>query len=211
MFCPNCGTENDAGNRFCINCGSELSSSAPTKESGSPKERFTRLVGSDRRTRIVTAATAVAIVIAVVAFLFLGSSDDSTEESAYLQGLDRTCVAEKERVIALEGETLRSRPPDLAAFSSVLVTIVAEWHSGLRNQTPPVEYASGVAAYEASLLRILIAAGGLAHLTRENASGAALASQAKTIDEATRQADEAIEELGLTECTELAVAPGASG
>jgi hypothetical protein len=168
-------------------------------------------VGSDRRTRIVTAATAAAIVVAIVAFLSLGLNDDGTKESAYLQGLDRTCVAEKERVIALEEETLRHRPPDLAAFSSVLVTIVAEWHSNLASETVPAEYASGVAAYEASLLRILIAAGGLARLTRENAPAAALASQAKTIDETTRQADEAIEKLGLTECTELAVAPGASG
>jgi len=211
MFCPHCGTENDAGNRFCVSCGSVLSASAPTGASKSSKERLARLLGNDRRTRIVTAATAAAIVIAIIAFLSLGSSDDSAEESAYLQGLDRTCVAEKERVIALERETLQRQPSDLSAFASVLVTIVAEWHSGLRSQAVPTEYASGVAAYEASLLRILIAAGGLARLTRENASGAALASQAKMIDETTKQADEAIEKLGLTECTELAVAPDASG
>jgi len=211
MFCPHCGTENDAGNRFCVNCGSEMSASASRQEHGNSKERLARLVGSDRRTRLVTALTAVAIIIAIIAFLSLGSSDDGAEESAYLQGLDRTCVAEKERVIALEGETLRHQPPDLSAFASVLVTIVAEWRSSLHSETPPAEYASGVAAYEAGLLRILIAAGGLARLTRENASAAALASQAKTIDETTKQADEAIAKLGLTECTELAVGPGASG
>jgi hypothetical protein len=209
MFCPHCGTENDEGNRFCVNCGSELSSSGSGQPGGTRKERLGRLVGSDRRTRVVTVATVLTIVVAIIAFLSLGSSDSG--QSAYLRGLDRACVTEKERVIALEQETLRQRPPNLGEFASVLVSIVAEWRAGLRGQPAPAEHAGGVAAYEASLLRILIGAGGLARLTREDASAAAIATQAKIVDEATAQADEAIEKLGLTECTELTVAPGTSG
>jgi len=209
MFCPHCGTENDEGNRFCVNCGSELSSSGSEKSGGTRKERLGRLVGSDRGTRVVTLTTVLAIVVAIVAFLSLGSGDGS--ESAYTQSLDRACVAEKERVIALEQETLRQRPPNLGEFSSVLVTIVAEWRAGLRGEPAPAEYAGEVAAYEGSLLRILIGAGGLARLTREDASAAAIAAQAKVVDEATAEADEAIEELGLTECTALTVAPGTGG
>jgi hypothetical protein len=208
MFCPHCGTENDAGNRFCVNCGSELSPAGRGQSGGSRKERLAHLVGKDRRTRLVTAATILAIVVAVVAFLSLKSSEDGGE-SAYLQSLDRACVAEKERVIALEQETLQHHPPDVGDFSSVLVTIVAEWRAGLGGAPAPAEYGTEVAAYEASLLRILIGAGGLARLTREGASPTAIAAQAKVVDEATAQADEAIEMLGLTECTELTVAPEA--
>jgi hypothetical protein len=210
MFCPHCGTENDEDNRFCVNCGSELSSSGSGQSGGGTrKERLVRLVGSDRRARVATLVTVLAIVVAFVAFLSLGSSDSS--ESTYLQSLDRACVTEKERVIALEQETLRQHPPNLGEFASVLVTIVAEWRTGLRSEPAPADYAGGVAAYEASLLRILIGAGGLARLTREDASAAAIAAQAKIVDEGTAQADDAIEKLGLTECTELTVAPGTSG
>src|ERR1700682_2146224 len=129
MYCPHCGAENDDANRFCVACGSDLSkrSSATPKAPVSFGERFGRVFGTTARARFLSAGTAVAIVVAIVAFFALQPSEESLPEGSSLRGLAQSCVAEKERISTLEAETLRQRPPDLEEFALLLVTIVAEW------------------------------------------------------------------------------------
>lgn len=208
MYCPHCGAENESHNRFCVNCGSSLSPGGDGSQPATFKQRVRMLIGTDRLTQMVTLGTIAALVIAVIAFLSLKTNEEGADESAYLQALDRSCVAEKERVIRLEEETLRQQPPDLQEFASVLVTIVAEWRADLESRPAPAEYAIKVQTLERSLLRILIEAGALARLAREETAAARLATQAKVVDEATGESNAAIEGLGLETCADLAVSPG---
>jgi len=213
MFCPRCGAENDAGNRFCVSCGSTFSRK-PAGEPTAPLskgERLKRVFGTTRRARLLSAATAAAILVAFVAFLALKPAEESRTEDAFLRGLDRSCVAEKERISTLEQETLRQQPPDLAEFAAVLVAIVAEWRTGLGATPAPPLHAPAVNALNIALREVLIDAGGLARVVREGRPAVALATQAGSIDKATANANRAIEGLGLDDCAELDVAPASAG
>jgi hypothetical protein len=210
MFCPRCGTENETGNRFCVSCGSSLSQRPQGKESPPPtlRKRLGALLGETRRARILTAATLVAIVVAAIAFIALDSGDDKSED-AYLRQVDQTCVAEKERVSQLEQETLLQKPPNVTEFASVLVTVVAEWRAALKENPAPPVHAAEIEELDVALREVLIEAGGLARLSREDASPAAIGTQAAAVDAATANAGSVIEQLGLDSCTDLSVGPAA--
>jgi zinc-ribbon domain len=206
MFCPTCGSENADSNRFCVSCGSTLSQGSSGKQNApaSSENWLRRLVGTTRTARIVTAVTAIAIVGAIVGFIAL-SPNSSEGEDAYLRTLDRNCVAEKERITALEQETLQEGTPNLAIFSSVLVTIVAEWRANLESTPPPPVHAAAVEAVDVALREVLIEAGSLARVNREEPGSAALAAQAGAVDKAAQEVDDAIEELNLSDCSDLSV------
>jgi zinc-ribbon domain len=211
MHCPNCGAENDDGNRFCVGCGSSLSkrSSSAASPSASLKERVGHLFGTTRKARLLTVGTALAIVVAIVAFIALKPSNES-DQDAYLQGVDRMCVGEKERISTLEQETLLQRPPNVGEFASVLVTIVAEWQSTVRATPPPPVHKEGVEAFNSALREVLIDAGSLARAIREGRPAAVIGAQAGSIDAATTGVDQAAENLGLSDCQDLQVAPAAT-
>jgi hypothetical protein len=209
MYCPNCGAENDASNRFCVNCGSELSAGKEPAASAarSPRERLAQLVGTTPRARLITAATVIAILVAVVAFLSLDSDEDATGSSPYLQRLDQACVTEKDRIIALEQQTLSGGTPDLQAFASVLVASLAEWRADLREEPPPPDSAAAVEALEAALVETLIRSGKLARSIRGGASVDAISRRAEEVDDATTKVDRVIEDLDLSNCADLQVSP----
>lgn len=213
MFCPHCGAENEEGNRFCVNCGSELSSARESSEAasesgkGGRRDRLTELLGTTRTARLVTAATVVALVIAVVAFVSLDGDGDATADDPYLQGVDQACVAEKERIVVLEREALSQQSKGLQEFASVLVVALAEWRANLRQNPPPPEHAQEMRAFESSLLATLIEAGKLSRSIREQDSPREISQQAKVVDETTSQVDAVIEEIGLSECADLQVSP----
>lgn len=209
MFCPRCGTGNDAGNRFCVSCGSELAKVSAGEPAPSPslRQRLRNLVGTSRRAQLLSVATAAAIVVAVVAFIALEPNEGGESSDPYLQQLDRSCVAEKERLSSLEAETLGRRPPNLEEFASVLVTIVAEWRSNLKQTPPPAFDREGVEALEAALLKTVIESATLARLVREQAGTGSIAAQSNAVDVATKEVNGTIAELGLEACAETEVAP----
>lgn len=210
MYCPRCGTENDDSNRFCVNCGSELSHQGGSPAAKrTPKERIAQLIGTSPRARLVTAATAIAIAVAVIAFLSLDSDEEATGSSAYLEQLDRACVTEKERIIALEQQTLAGETPNLQAFASVLVASLAEWRANLRDAPPPPGDAAAVESLEAALIETLVSSGKLARAIRGEDSADAISGRAAEVDEATTRVDQVIEDLGLSECANLQVSPAA--
>jgi hypothetical protein len=212
MYCPRCGAENDDENRFCVDCGVELSkrSEAASTTPASARERVRRLLGITPRARLLSAATAIAIAIAVAAFFALEPNSESAGQDAYLSEIDRSCVAEKERISSLERETLLQRPLNVEEFASVLVTIVAEWRSNLRATPPPPAHADRIAALESALTDVLIDAAALSRVAREGPPQA-IGPRAGAVDEATALVDEALEEVGLTRCAGLLVTPASAG
>lgn len=211
MYCPHCGTENAESNRFCVNCGSALSRESRSTASSIPlKERLARVVGTTRKTRLVTAATVLALIVAVIALMSLDTNDEGSAQDPYLKGLDRACVGEKKRISALEQKTLGRQPSNLTDFASVLVTILAEWRVALRNDPAPAAHAADVEALEVQLREALIEAGALARLIKDGRPQQAIAAQASAVDQATEGVDSAISALGLRRCRLVTVQPGAS-
>jgi hypothetical protein len=212
MYCPHCGAENEEGNRFCVNCGSGLRSKgkSPAEDSkrgdGRLRDRLAEFLGTTPRARLITAATVIALVVAVVAFLSLDGGD-ATDEDPYLQGVDQACVAEKERIVALEREALSRQSTGLQEFASTLVAALAEWRVNLRGDPPPPEHAQAIQAFEASLLATLIEAGKLSRSVREQDSAGEISRRAQAVDEATGEVDAVIGDIGLSECADLQVSP----
>ncbi len=171
------------------------------------RKRLERVFGTTARARLVSAVTSVAIVVAIVAFFSLKPSKEIAPEDSYLHGIDRSCVAEKERISTLEADTLRQRPPNLKKFAFALVTVVAEWRSDLKATPPPPVNAEGARALESALLAVLIEAGTLARVAREGRSASVVGARAHLVDEATARVDRAIEGLGLERCPHIDVGP----
>jgi len=208
MFCPRCGAENSDTNRFCVNCGSELNETQGNEAGGNgPRERFKSLIGTTRQARLVTAAIAVALIVALVAFLSLDSDEDGSATSAYLEGLDRNCAAEKERISGLETEALSRQAAGPQAFASVLVTALAEWRQSMRQASPPAADREETQALESALLLAMVQAAKLSRLIREGASAPAIDDQARAVDESTGNLDRTIESIGLPICADVQVAP----
>jgi hypothetical protein len=211
MFCPRCGAENEDANRFCVNCGSELTKADAAPDfPTSTKDRLGRLIGTDRKARLITAGTAVAIAIAMIAFFALDTDSDETSASPYLESIDQTCVEEKERISALEGEVLNRQPPDPREFASVLVTALAEWRLNLRETPPPPQDLARVEGLETALGATLVEAARLSRLIREEGSAGAIDHQAQATDQATLEFNEAIDGSGLSTCAEIQVSPVAA-
>lgn len=208
MFCPRCGAENDDANRFCVNCGSDLAEGTAKESSSSSNERLGHLIGTTRRARLVTAATVVAIVIAVIAFLSLDSDEDgATGSSAYLASVNQACIAEKERISTLGQEALSRQSSTPQEFASVLVTALAEWRTNLRQTPPPPEDVEEIQAMETALLTTLLEAAKLSQSIRDGSSAQAIDQQAQSVDESTREFNQTIESAGLSDCADLQVSP----
>lgn len=207
MHCPHCGAKNEEGNRFCVDCGSELPRPAGASAGRPPgRERIMRLIGTTGRARLLSAGTIAALAVAVVAFLALKPSESSVTDDAYTRSTDEACVTEKRTIAALERETIQQQPPNLAAFSGALVLIVEEWRSTLRESPAPPRHAAAVEALDQALLDVLIRAGALARVVRDG-SPAQVAAAAQRVDLASTRVDGAIDDLGLAGCSDLAVAP----
>jgi anaerobic C4-dicarboxylate transporter len=208
MFCPHCGAENKEGDRYCVNCGSDLPRDAgkPAGEAAaiSWRQRVDRIIGTTRRARVLTGVTAAAILLAVIAFVALKPAEDGPEEDAYTRKLDKSCVTEKQTIAALEQQTAQQGSGDLATFAGALVTIVEEWRSSLRENPAPAAHAEAVQSLDSALLEVLIKAGALARVARAGGATEVTAS-ARAVDEASALVEQAVTNLGLSQCSDLSV------
>ena len=204
MYCPRCGTPNEAGDRYCSACGATLKGASEPKQPVSLRQRLGRIVGTTRKARLVTAVTVGAVLVAVVAFIALEPEEDSIPRDAYTIAADELCLEAKREIVAAE----RRFPGDVGAVATAMVPIVAGWRAEFEAQDVPEDRGERAQVLEGSLLEAEAELGGLA---RAAAAGgkAKIVEKAEEADTASTRVEEAVAGLGLSECASITL--GLSG
>jgi len=167
------------------------------------RERLTAIVGRTRKARLVTAATAVAIAVAIAAFIALKPSDDAIPRDAYTIAADRICLGAKGEIVAVE-ERARKRGGHASAFARALVPIVATWRSRFQTLRVPSDRVEEAQRLEAALQEVELRIASLARVAGTGGRTATIAS-AKRADVATSQVEEAVSSLGLSHCARATI------
>jgi hypothetical protein len=215
MFCPRCGAENDEGSRYCASCGAELpkqaDSSAGDEATGSTLSgRVERLIGRDRRTRMLTLGTVAALLLAAIAFLALDASDEGSDlpQDAYARAADAACVRHKQEIARVQRTALAGNGfAAVSNYSESIVPIAGEWRQELSRVTAPPNRADLIEALGAALLEVQIEAGTLARVARES-NPREVAKVAARMDAATANVEAAVDSLDLVRCGRLSVDRG---
>jgi hypothetical protein len=216
MYCPRCGAESKEGTRYCASCGNELpgkeaTSPSPGKGDGGLRASLGRTIGRDRRTRLLTLGTVLALVVAAVAFLALdsGGEDDATvPQDAFTRELDAACVRHKGEIAAAQRAALeRGGAAAGAVYAESFVPIVGEWREELGRAVIPADRAELVGALDGALLEVQIEAGTFARALRER-NKRELAASAGNLEAATENVEAAVAGLELQRCSRLRISQG---
>jgi hypothetical protein len=208
VHCPRCGAHTEQDDRYCATCGATLPGAKPEEngERRTVRDRAAGFVGATPKARMLTGATVVAIVIAVIAFIALDpAEEDSVAQDAYTLAADDICVDAKKQ-IGRAGQ--RSLGDDPGAFASSLVPLAAQWRSEFNALQVPEDRADQAAALDVALRDVQVKASELSRIAREGDREALLA-EAGELDEDTQRVEEAIAGLGLQKCEGITIAPGA--
>jgi uncharacterized Zn finger protein (UPF0148 family) len=205
VHCPRCGTPNEAGDRFCSSCGAALQAPKDPKERISIRERAVRIVGTTRKARLITAATAIALTVAIAAFIALKPSEDTIPRDGYTIAADQLCLEAKGDIVAAER---RAAAKGTSAFAEELVPIVASWRSRFEALAVPSDRTEQAQQLEGALLEAEAKIGGLARVAATGDRAEILAS-AKRSDAASAGVEAAVASLGLSECASATI--GLSG
>jgi hypothetical protein len=201
VLCPRCGTPNEPGDRYCSSCGATLKGSTEPEQPVSARERIQRLVGTTRRARLVTAATVVAILVAIAAFIAIDPAEDEIPRDAYTVAADRLCLESKRSIVTIE-RSLTPQGTEMVARE--LVPVVAAWRSQLNELNPPADRKDLARELEAALLQAEVQIAGLARVA-EGGSQRQIVAKAGEADAASTEVEEAVAALGLAECAEAAI------
>lgn len=212
MLCPRCGTENEAGDRFCSSCGASLRKpAADDKERRTLRERFGGLAGPTRQARIVTALTALALLVAVAAFIALDPAEDENDipRDAYTIEAEAVCLDAKREIIAAQGQG----PEDAAgsgpgAFAAALVPVTGDWRAGLEELAVPPDRTEEAGELDRALREVQIELAQLALVPA--GEGREALARAEEVDLASIRVEEAIDDLGLSACGRRAIGIRAS-
>lgn len=199
VYCPRCGAENQPGNRYCIECGSALSQAAAPSSRLPVRARLKQLLGTTKRARLLSAGTILAAVLAVAAFVALKPGSGSTPDP-FIRSLDKACLEEKGRIAALERGTRPRSPAGVAIFATSLVSLVEEWRLSLARSPTPASHVQDARLLDSRLREVLIEAGALARVARDG-KPQQVVSQAQSVDNATKRADQTMEDLELSSCS----------
>jgi hypothetical protein len=204
VFCPRCGTDNADENRFCVSCGSQLPRGADESAGPRPegKNRLGRIVGRSRKERVITGATVLAIVVAIIAFLALKPTGDETPAGP--PSVDTACVQAKQSVAAAATQARGKGQAGFQSYSASLIAALLQFRDTVSSTAPAGGNATQL---ESALRNAAIEAGGLARLAREGAPQAELAAQAGRLDATTRRVDDASRALGLDRCAQVRIVP----
>jgi hypothetical protein len=224
VYCPSCGAENEEGSRYCASCGWELPKGAPAKrsDSGAPVSSdeseagpagFTgvlaRIVGTTRKARLVSAGIVATIVIAIAAFIALGSNQESNiPQDGLTKAMDANCVHHKVEIAKAQAQAINGG--DLASvsrYADSVVKVAGNWRIQLANLEAPADRAKPIEALRAALLEVQIEAGALSRSARE-ANRSEVAATSQRVDSATSNVESEIQELELERCSRLVFSTG---
>lgn len=147
------------------------------------------------------------MAIAVIAFVVLpsGGGGESAPQDPYTLAADNLCVEEKEEIVAAGQAALKSgEGKSLSDYAAGLVPIAVEWRASLDALVPPPERADAAQELSLALRKVAVEAGALARLAREGSSPEAVA-EARRVDAATAEVEQAIHDLGLSRCGGLRI------
>lgn len=219
MFCPRCGAPREEGARFCPACGADLSGAgAPKPPPQSWRSRLERIVGTNRKSRVLTLATVAALIVAVIAFIALKPDESSDEAAAiprdaYTLGAEHICIQAKRDIAASErasvAEGSSAKP---GAFAQALVPIVIRWRTELGGMRAPSDRVELAESLDTALREVEVEISALARVAQEG-DRAETVARAKQVDEVSSRVEAAVAALGLSRCARLrlGVAPAASG
>jgi hypothetical protein len=157
---------------------------------------------------MITAGTAIAIVIAVVAALALPSDEKAIPRDAYTIKADTICVAAKKQIGAASSKALATAGKgDPGEYARSLVPIVAQWRIDFDALHAPADRAEQVVGLDEALLAVEIKAAGLALAADRGAPD--IVARAQDLDHLTQTVEGAIKDLGLDDCSRITIAPGA--
>lgn len=201
MKCPRCGTPNEPGDRYCASCGATLGRDPEPKQRLTARQRAENLFGTTRKARLISAATAIALLVAIAAFLALDPAEDEIPRDAYTVSADRLCLDSKHSIVAIERSFSAQ---GIAAVARELVPVVGAWRSQLHELTPPEDRRDLARQLEAALLESEVQIAGLARIAGVEDSRRTIA-KARQADRASTAVEEAVANLGLSECAEAAI------
>jgi hypothetical protein len=193
VHCPRCGTPNEPGDRYCGSCGAQLEKLAtPTAKARSGGGGLSRLIGTTKSARIVSSATALAIVVAIAAFIALKPKDEGIPRDAYTIAADRLCMNAKRQIVAAGRQ-------GGSAFARQLVAIVVNWRTRLGELHVPSDRREQVVHLDVALRAVEIDAASLARVAERHNRALILAS-ARVADAASTHVEQSVAELGLSGC-----------
>jgi hypothetical protein len=216
MYCPRCGAEQNEGARYCASCGHELPGKEASSSSGEGNDGLRaslgRLIGRDRRTRLLTLGTALALVVAVIAFFALDPSDDEEEttvpQDAFTRELDAACVRHKGEIAAAQRAAIEQGGVVASArYAESFVPIAGEWREELGRAVVPADRTELVDDLDGALLEVQIEAGAFARALRERNKKES-ATTAGSLEAATENVEAAIAALELERCSRLRISQG---
>jgi hypothetical protein len=184
---------------------------AQTPEDETRDGLFARIAGSSRRERVITAITALVLLVAVAAFVALPADEGSdserrTERDAYTTQAERICLDAKVD-LAASGSATVAEPADnaVAAYARDAESATARARRRLSSLDPPADRRQAAARVDTRLQVAQSEITRLAELASSRAGLTRLPEQAMRVEAAGARVDRALRALGLTECAKLQV------